>query len=90
MSIIALAFLISFSGCRGGNISFQDETALEKNWGRSYELQKYNQIVNPEVGKTVQAATDMDGVASHNAVDKYQDSFKSGKKQETVNILKLQ
>jgi len=90
ISVIALAFLIGISGCRGGNISFQDETALDKNWGRSHELQKYNQIVNHDAGKTVQSATDMDGVASANAVDRYWDSFKSGKQQETVNILKLQ
>jgi len=90
ISVIALAFLIGISGCRGGNISFQDETALEKNWGRSHELQKYNQIVNLDAGKTVQPATDMDGAASANAVDRYRDSFKSGKQQETVNILKLQ
>jgi hypothetical protein len=88
--VIALAFLIGISGCRGGNISFQDETALEKNWGRSYELQKYNQIANPDAGKTVEPATDLDGIAADNAVEKYRDSFTSGKKQETVNILKLQ
>jgi hypothetical protein len=88
--VIALAFLIGISGCRGGNISFQDETALEKNWGRSYELMKYNQIANPDAGKTVEPATDLDGIAADKAVEKYRDSFTSGKKQETVNILKLQ
>jgi hypothetical protein len=90
ISVIALAFLIGISGCRGGNISFQDETALEKNWGRSHELQKYNQIVNPDAGKTVEPSPDLDGVAADNAVEKYRDSFTSGKKQETVNVLKLQ
>jgi hypothetical protein len=29
-------------------------------------------------------------VAADNAVEKYRDSFTSGKKQETVNVLKLQ
>ena len=88
--VVTLAFLMGISGCRGGNISLQDETALEKNWGRSYELQKYNQIANPDAGKTVEPATDLDGIAADNAVEKYRDSFTSGKKQETVNVLKLQ
>ena len=90
ISVIALAFLIGISGCQGGNISVQDETVLEKNWGRSFELMKYNQMVNPDAGKTVEPTPDLDGVAADNAVENYRDSYTGGKKQETTNVLKLQ
>ena len=77
-----LAFII---GC-----SQTQETRLDKNWGRSHETAKFNQILNPDASKNLKPAVDMDGQATNNNVEKYQDSFKEKKSQETVNILKLQ
>ena len=78
-----LAFII---GCN----QTQKETRLDKNWGRSYETAKYNQILNPDASKNLKPAVDLDGEAANSNVEKYQDSFKEKKSQETVNILKLQ
>ena len=78
--------VIFFSGCS----QMQNETLSAKNWGRSYETAKFNQIKNPDASNNLKPAVDLDGQAANNNVEKYQDSFKEKGSQETVNILKLQ
>ena len=78
-----LAFII---GCN----QTQKETRLDKNWGRSHETAKFNQILNPDASKNLKPAADLDGQAANNNVEKYRDSFKEKGSQETVNILKMQ
>jgi acyl-CoA reductase-like NAD-dependent aldehyde dehydrogenase len=68
----------------------QEETELDKNWGRSYETAKYNQIINPEAGKNINQVEGLEGNAADNAVEAYQKSFKQRKDQEVTTILKLQ
>lgn len=87
--LITLAMLggvVFFSGCG----QMQKETLSDKNWGRSYETAKFNQILNPEASKNLKPAVDLDGQAAANDVEKYRDSFKEKGSRETVNILKLQ
>ena len=81
-----LGWVIFFVSCS----QMQKETLLDKNWGRSYETAKYNQILNPDASKNLKPAVDLDGQAANNNVEKYQDSFKEKGSQETINILKLQ
>ena len=81
-----LGWVIFFVGCS----QMQKETLLDKNWGRSYETAKYNQILNPDASKNLKPAADLDGQAANNNVEKYRDSFKEKGSQETTNILKLQ
>ena len=87
---IISVLLIIFVGCSKGNVSFWEETQLDKNWGRSYETAKYNQIINPEAGKKITPIEGLEGNAADNAVQGYQDTFRQRKEQEVVNILKLQ
>jgi hypothetical protein len=90
---IAVAFvyviLTLCVGCSGGNI-YQPETALDQNWGRSYETAKYNQTLNPDAGKNLKPEEGLSGVAAGSSVQKYEDSFKEKQKEEVTNILKLQ
>ena len=81
-----LGLVIFFYSCS----QMQKETLLDKNWGRSYETAKYNQILNPDASKNLKPAADLDGQAANNNVEKYRDSFKEKGSQETTNILKLQ
>jgi len=48
---------------------------LQMDYGTSYQLQKFNQIANPEAGKKVEPAEGMDGRAAQAAEEKYQKSF---------------
>jgi len=81
--------LLFISSC-SGKASFEKESLLERNWGRSYEAAIYNQMVNPDAGKNLEPVVNIDGTAAENNVDKYRESFKEAEPQEIVNILKLQ
>jgi hypothetical protein len=48
------------------------------------------QMVDPEASKNVDPVLGLDGNASVNNVDKYQNSFKETEQTETTTILKLQ
>ena len=87
---ITSVLLIIFAGCSKGNISLWEETQLDKNWGRSYETAKYNQIINPEAEKKITPIEGLEGNAADNAVQGYHDTFRQRKEHEVVNILKLQ
>jgi hypothetical protein len=50
---------------------------LEMDYGTSYQLQKFNQIANPEAGKKVEPAEAMDGKAAQGTMEKYQKGFEN-------------
>ena len=73
-----------------GVTPFHKDSTLNKNWGRSYETAKYNQILNPETADKLDPPTGLDGIPSTNNVKKYKDSFKKSEPKSTTTILKLQ
>ena len=90
---ILFLFLIIFigAGCSHSvKESMYGQSLTEKNYGRSYETAKYNQIINPEAGKNTVPVTDIDGEASDNNMQKYRDSFKSGKAKQAPSLLEQQ
>jgi len=76
-------------GC-SSTTSVQDQTLLERNWGRSFESMRYIQMINPEAGKNLDPVLGLDGNASDHNVNKYQESFKATEQKESETILKLQ
>ena len=81
---MACAMLAFFAGCSSSGPVYQ-ETLLDKNWGRSVETAKYNQILNPDAGKDLTPVEGLDGKAAENSVQKYDNSFKKESKQETTS-----
>ena len=81
---IACAMLVLFAGCSSSGPVYE-ETLLDKNWGRSVETAKYNQILNPDAGKNLAPVEGLDGQATDNSVQKYENSFKKESKQETTS-----
>ena len=51
------------------------ESRVAMDYGTSYQLQKYNQTLNPEAEKNLAPVTGMDGRAAQGAVDKYEKGF---------------
>ena len=84
-----VGWLLVCLGCNQKTI-LQNDTMLDKNWGRSYETAKYRQMLNPEASKNPDPVVGLDGQAAESNVEKYRDSFKEKSRQETVNILQLQ
>jgi hypothetical protein len=87
----ACATLALFTGCSGTGNPFHEETLLDKNWGRSVETAKYNQILNPDAGKDLTLVEGLSGKAAGYSVEKFENSFKKESKQEgttTTDIIK--
>ena len=73
-----------------GTTPAQEQSLLERNWGRSFESMRYMQMVDPEAGKNLDPVLGLDGNASENNVNKYQKSFKDTEQKESTTILNLQ
>ena len=79
--IIGLVAALSiFSGCGA--------TKLEKNWGKSFESAKSNQILNPEAGQNLDPVVGLDGQAAESNLGTYRKGFepKEGKKAYDLNL----
>ena len=90
--LILITFMSIFLlvlGC-SGTTPIQEQTLLERNWGRSLESMRYMQMVDPEAGKNLDPVEGLDGNASEHNINKYQNSFKKTEQKESTTILKLQ
>ena len=65
------------------------ETLSERNWGKSYETAKYQQMLNPDAGKTLKSVESLDGQAAENDMQRYRDGFKEKKEAQPVNLINL-
>ena len=72
-------------GCAGGKIE-ATEGSLDKNWGRSYETAKFNQIVNPEAEKNLDPVVGLDADAAEKNMTKYRESFEKETERPVYNI----
>ena len=72
-----------------GTTPAHEKSLLERNWGRSLESMRYMQMVDPEAGKNPDPVEGLEGNASENNVNKYQQSFKKTEHKESTTILKL-
>ena len=65
---IAVALMaIGFFGCAQFNMA-ENNTPLDKNWGRSYESARYNQILNPEADKNLEPVEGISGPAAEKII----------------------
>jgi hypothetical protein len=80
-----IAALSIFSACQGTG-AWRGETLLEKNWGKSFESAKKNQILNPDAGKNLDPVTGLDGEAADMNMEKYRESFKEKPPQQTYDV----
>ena len=79
--IVTIAILSILSGC--AHYYYQGESPLEKNWGRSFESAKYNQMLNPEAGENLEPVEGFDGAAAQIAQQRYLKCGEEKKKPET-------
>jgi len=68
-SILAawIAVVMFFGGCASSRV--------EMDFGMSYNLSKYNQILYPEAEKNLKPVEGLDGKAANAAVEKYRKEF---------------
>ncbi|MBI5589803.1 MAG: hypothetical protein HY881_04920 [Deltaproteobacteria bacterium] len=89
LAVVLSLMTIGFIACSEHGGLVQRETLLDQNWGRSYESAMYNQILNPDAGNNQAPVEGLEGVATENTIEKYNNSFKIKKDTEVTNILKL-
>ncbi len=83
MLVVIFAATLIAGGCA------MEKSRLERDYGTSHELQKYNQTANPEAEKNQAPVTGMNGQAAQNAVEKYQKEFEKPSQASTsyqINI----
>ena len=73
------AALSMFSGCAG-------TTKLDRNWGKSFESAKSNQILNPEAGQNLDPVVGLDGQAAEGGLGTYRKGFERKGSEETYNL----
>ena len=84
LRIVALISMAVIFGC--GSTAFQQTTTLDKNWGRSFESAKYNQIIDHKAAKNRKPVTGLDGVAGENNMGTYRKSFAADTPSPEYNI----
>ena len=71
--LVVAGLLVIFSVSAG-----RTETAksrLELDYGTSHNLQKFNQILNPDAEKNVEPVYGLDGAAANDGMNQYRKSF---------------
>ncbi len=74
--IIILCLLTLGAGCTGPSpFEMPGPSRVEMDYGTSFKLSKFNQILNPEAEKNLEPVTGMDGQAAKATLDKYRKDF---------------
>jgi len=64
--------LVGLLACSSQNAVIpMGKSSLEKNWGRSYEAAKYDQILNPDAGRQPKPVEGIEGPAAERIMDSY-------------------
>ena len=72
-------------GCGGGTY-ISGSTRLEMDYGTSFKLQKFNQILDPDAGKNLESPEGLDGRAAGPTVDNYYKGFAAPEKAPVYNL----
>ncbi len=73
-----IAALLIFSGC--------EATLLDKNWGKSFESAKSDQILNPEAGQNLNPVVGLDGQAAERTLETYRKGFEQKESEKAYNL----
>ena len=84
--LLALALVVI--GC--SRLPINQETELDRNWGRSFEAQKFNQIANPDAGQNTEAVTGVDGKIADRNIQNYQKGKKKPTAAPSFGLIKVQ
>jgi hypothetical protein len=70
----------------GSGCGMYKETRLERNWGKSFESAKTNQILNPKAGENLEPVVGLDGKTAAGALEIYQKESKSNGSKNPINL----
>ena len=64
----------------------QQATTLDRNWGRSFESARYNQILNPKAGKSLEPIEGIDGPTAERIMNDHVSGNDDSKQKSSSNI----
>jgi hypothetical protein len=74
-----IAAMSIFSGCAGTSM-------LDKNWGKSLESARSDQILNPEAGQNLDPVVGLDGQAAEITLGTYREGFEAQAAERAYNL----
>lgn len=77
-----LLLMLSFSVVRAE----QKKSRVATDFGTSYKLQKFNQILNPDAEKNLAPVEGYEGAAAQKSVNKYLNKFETPQKDPTYSF----
>ena len=90
ISALLAALLITPSVGFAGESMLQGDTRLDRNWGRSVEMAKYHQIMNPEAERNLSPVTGLKGSVGERIMKNYVEGFQTNKSSsKAVSTLKI-
>lgn len=70
--VMCFLFIAGLIGCAQNQASKGlHESELDRNWGRSYEAAKYNQILNPQAMKNAEPVEGVEGPVAERVMNQY-------------------
>lgn len=82
---IGVAMIGASIGCAGTQ-PIWSVSSLDENWGTSYETATYNQILDPDTGKSLSLVEGLDGPSVASVLTKYHKSFEPEKSQKSATV----
>jgi hypothetical protein len=86
VAALAILSVLGAWGCAGNIPEAERYNILDRNWGKSFESAKNNQILNPEAGKNLEPVTGLDGQAAEENVEEYRETFKAGPSRQVYDL----
>jgi len=87
VSVFAIITALTIvAGCGGKTLCAWYPTNTDQNWGRSYEMAKFNQILNPQAGENLDPVEGVPGRVGEKVVANYEKSFEGKAAKQSVNL----
>ena len=78
--------LATVAGCGGKTLCVWAPTNTDQNWGRSFEMARYNQTLNPEASENLDPVEGLAGPVGERVVTRYEKSFEGKPKKQSVTL----
>jgi hypothetical protein len=78
--VVGLSIMIVCFACK--------PTMLDKNWGKSFEMQKQSQILNPDASENMDPVLGLDGYRAEKNIDTYRKG-PAPKKSKEIGVISI-
>lgn len=84
-AILVFLMITASAGCATYS-SWEGQTELKQNWGKSYAMAKQKQILNPDAGKNLEPVTGLEGQVGDRIMKDYIKGNKTSSQKGTSTL----